>query len=172
MAREVCVQLQFKNVSHSILLDFLVWSEHCEKKRSNKRKGLVVRPIVHSQMNSRAQLDLIDVQTQPDGDFLFIFVCQDHLTKFVQLRLLRHKTSAEVANNLLDVFTIFGAPCILHGDNGRELVNAVVESLKEMWPGLHIVYGKARHSQSRGSVERANRDIEEVRYVDGREEDE
>ena len=29
-----------------------------------------------------------------------------------------------------------------------------------MWPECHIVHGKPRHSQSQGSVERANQDIE------------
>ena len=31
-----------------------------------------------------------------------------------------------------------------------------------MWDGLKIVHGKPRHSQSQGSVERANRDIEDM----------
>ena len=31
-----------------------------------------------------------------------------------------------------------------------------------MWGGLKIVHGKPRHSQSQGSVERANRDIEDI----------
>ena len=30
-------------------------------------------------MNSRAQLDLIDMQSQPDGDLKWILVYQDHL---------------------------------------------------------------------------------------------
>ena len=31
-----------------------------------------------------------------------------------------------------------------------------------LWPGLKLVYGKPRHSQSQGSVERANRDVENL----------
>jgi len=34
--------------------------------------------------------------------------------------------------------------------------------LKEIWPKLSIIYGKLRHSQSKGSVERANQDIENM----------
>ncbi|XP_045450426.1 uncharacterized protein LOC123659217 [Melitaea cinxia] len=40
-------------------------------------------------------------------------------------------------------------PCILQSDNGREFVNNVISEL-------------ARHSQSQGSVERANQDIENM----------
>ncbi|XP_045450666.1 uncharacterized protein LOC123659494 [Melitaea cinxia] len=74
-------------------------------------------------------------------------VYQDHLTKFVLLRVLQCKRAAEVAYHLNDIFLTIGAPCILQSDNGREFVNNVISEL-------------ARHSQSQGSVERANQDIE------------
>lgn len=160
MEREV--QKLFKNVSRGTVVDFLVGCEDCQKKKGKKRKGLVVKPIIHSHMNSRGQLDLIDLQSDPDGEYRFIFNYQDHLTKFVTLRPLRTKTAEEVALVLLDVFTTFGAPCILQTDNGREFKNRLMESLKELWPTLNIVHGKPRHSQSQGSVERANRDVQDM----------
>ena len=64
--------------------------------------------------------------------------------------------------HLLDIFTAFGAPCILQSDNGREFVNEIIDNLKSMWPELKIVPEKPRHSQSQGSVERANPDIERI----------
>ena len=42
--------------------------------------------MIFSEMNSRAQVDLIDMQSQLDGDLKWILLCQDHLTTFVQLR--------------------------------------------------------------------------------------
>ncbi|XP_050063208.1 uncharacterized protein LOC126552529 [Aphis gossypii] len=36
------------------------------------------------------------------------------------------------------------------------------KSLKDLWPELKIIHGKPRHSQSQGSVERANQDIENM----------
>ena len=105
---------------------------------------------------------LIDFQSQPDRDFKFVMVYQDHLTKFVVLRALKTKTSEEVAYNLVDIFMLFGAPSILQSDNGREFSNKIVNNLKEYWPSLKIVHGKPCHSQSQGSVERANQDIENM----------
>ncbi|XP_072751056.1 KRAB-A domain-containing protein 2-like [Anoplolepis gracilipes] len=102
------------------------------------------------------------MQSQPDNDFKFILVYQDHLTKFVQLRALKSKRAEEVACNLIDIFTIFGAPSILQSDNGREFSNQIVEEACAMWPDLTIVHGKPRHSQTQGSVERANQDIENM----------
>ncbi|CAH0549839.1 unnamed protein product [Brassicogethes aeneus] len=45
-------------------------------------------------------------------------------------------------------------------DNGREFVNKIIQNLTAEWEGLKLVNGKPRHSQSQGSVERANADIE------------
>ncbi|XP_008189275.1 KRAB-A domain-containing protein 2-like, partial [Acyrthosiphon pisum] len=133
-----------------------------ERKGKTVKKGLVVKPIISSEMNSRCQVDLIDMQAQPDGNYRFILVYQDHLTKYVLLKPLTHKRAEEVAYILLDIFTTFGAPCILQSDNGREFVNKVIEELCSMWEELKIVHGKPRHSQSQGSVERANQDVENM----------
>ena len=52
---------------------------------------------------------------------------------------------------------------ILESNNGREFKNQEIkDEVIEMWPGLKMVNGKPRHSQSQGSVERANRDVENL----------
>jgi hypothetical protein len=80
------------------------------------------------------------------------------LTKFVLLLALQSKRGEEIAYKLTDIFLTFGAPCILHSDNGRECVNSVIAKLTTLLPELNIVHGKPRHSQSQGSVERASHD--------------
>lgn len=99
------------------------------------------------------------MQANSDNDYKFIMMYQDHLTKFVILRPLKFKRAEEVAYCLLDIFTFFGAPNILHSDNGREFVKAVITNLCSMWPEVKKVHRKARDSQSQGSVERANQII-------------
>jgi len=101
---------------------------------------LVSKPIVHTAFNSRAQIDLIDMQSQCYNDYRFILNYQHHLTKFVLLRPLKSKRSEENAINLLDIYTTFGAPSILHSDNGREFVNSIITNLNEMWSGVKIVH--------------------------------
>ncbi|XP_031330464.1 KRAB-A domain-containing protein 2-like [Photinus pyralis] len=150
------------NITKKTIMVYLRLCTQCQKKSSTPKKGLVPRPIPHSNLNSRAQVDLIDMQSQSYNDYRFIMVYQDHLTKFVLLKPLRTKRAEEVAFNLLEIYTTFGAPLILHSDNGREFVNSVLVDLHAMWPEVKIVHGKPRHSQSQGSVERANRDIEEM----------
>ena len=87
---------------------------------------------------------------------------QDHLTKFVQLRPVTSNHAPEIAYQLLDIFSIFGAPSILQSDNEREFVNSIITELSAVWDGLKIVHGKPRHCLSQGSVERTNRDIEDM----------
>ena len=80
-------------------------------------------------MNSRGQVDLIDMQSQADGEFKWILVYQDHLAKIIQLRATKSKRGAEVAYHLLNIFCIFGAPAILQSDNGREFANSIITEL-------------------------------------------
>ena len=91
----------------------------CEKKRNLPKRGLVVKPLLYKEANKRAQIDLIDLQTCADGDFKFILNYQDHLPKFCALKALRTKRAAEVAYNLLDIFSYLGPPATLQSDNGK-----------------------------------------------------
>jgi len=83
-----------------------------------------MKQIISTEMSSRYQIDLLDMQAQSDGEYKFILVY--HLTKYVLLRPLKYKRAEEVAYVLLDIFTTFGAPSILKSDNGREFANHVV----------------------------------------------
>ena len=80
----------------------------------------------------------------------------------MQLRPITSKRAPEIAYQLLDVLSIFDAPNILQNDNGREFANSIIDEHRSMWEGLKIAHGKPRNSQSQGSVERANRGIEDM----------
>lgn len=158
---EAELKKKYCNVTQIINL-FLSLCEQCQLKKKIPKHGLVVQPILSDYMNSRCQVDLIDMQSEPDKDYRFIMNYQDHLTKFTILRPLKTKTAEEVAYQLIDIFCLFGAPCILQSDNGREFVNKIIKSLADMWPGMKLVNGKPRHSQSQGSVERSNQNIRDM----------
>jgi len=53
------------------------------------------------------QVDLIDMQSQTDGNYRFILVYQDHLTKYVLLKPLTHKRAEEVAYNYNIIYIIY-----------------------------------------------------------------
>lgn len=116
--------------------------------------------IVTKSFNARAQLDLIDMVANHVQGYRYIMVYYDHFTKFVQVRALKKKTACEVAEKLFDIFVIFGAPILLHTDNGREFKNTLMVELCNFFPNIKIIHGRPRNSQSQGGVERANQDVE------------
>ena len=81
--------------------------------------------MIFIETNSRAQVDLIDMQSQRDEDLKWIIVYQDHLTKFVQLRPVASKRAPEIAYQFLEIYSIFGALSILQSDTGTEFVNGL-----------------------------------------------
>lgn len=72
---------KYANITLEMINIFLSMCETCQRKKSMKKKGLVSKLIFHSEMNSRCQVDLIDMQTQEDRGYKFIMVYQDHSTK-------------------------------------------------------------------------------------------
>jgi hypothetical protein len=102
------------------------------------------------------------MQSEPDGYYRIMMNNQDHLTNFTNLRPLKNKTAEEVACQLMDIFCMFGAPFILQSEKGRVFANKIIQNLADMWPGMELVHGKPRHSQSQGSVERSSQVVRDM----------
>ena len=88
-------------------------------KRAAPKKGVVVTPIISDGFNVRGQIDLVYFQACSDGEYKFLMNNQDHATRFLQLRPLKFKAAATLAEELLKIFLSYGAPCILQSENGR-----------------------------------------------------
>ncbi|XP_023230770.1 ubiquitin-protein ligase E3B-like [Centruroides sculpturatus] len=101
------LSIKYKNVTRHDIELYIHLCEPCQKKQKGIKKGIVVKPMIFSEFNSRCQVDLIDFQSQPDREYKFIMVYQDHLTKFVILKSLTSKRAEEVlSNNLLDFMNV------------------------------------------------------------------
>jgi transposase InsO family protein len=133
------------------------------RKEENEEEGVscCTNPIKSHEFPMSNRLDRYADRARPRL-YRFILNYQDHLTKFTILKPLKTKTAEEVAYNVMDIFCIFCAPFILQSDNGREFSNKIIEAFKDLWPGLKLVHGKPRHSQSQGSVERSNQDVRDM----------
>ena len=154
---------KYVNITREVLGLYKSLCTECMKKRKRiTTKGVVVRPILANDFGSRGQVDLIDMQSMPKGQYKWIMVYLDHLSKFCILRPLSSKRAAEVAFQLLDIFLLIGAPHVLQSDNGSEFTAAVLNEIMQLWPDLKMVHGKARHPQSQGSVERLNCDVKDM----------
>ena len=149
---EAELEKKYCNVTRQVIDLYLALCEQCQLKEKTPKRGLVLRPILSSYMNSQCQIDLNDMQSEPDGYYRFIMNYQDHLTKFTIICSLKSKITEEMAYQLMDIFCTFGAPFILQSDNVREFANKIIQNLSDMWPGMKLVHEKPRHSQSQGSV--------------------
>eukprot|EP00970_Alexandrium_tamarense_P011602 scaffold2552_cov172-Alexandrium_tamarense.AAC.1 len=144
----------------------------CISKNKRKKQKAGHTPLITRGFQARGQIDLIDMQSTPDGEFRFILSYRCHGTKFCWLEPLRSKEKKSVAWALFCIFTVLGPPAILQADNGREFngaacggkakqvdiddefVDGVIIELKHFWPNCNLVRGKARHSESNGGIER------------------
>jgi len=145
---EAELKKKYCNVTRHVIDLYLALCEQWQLKKKTPKRGLVVHPVLSHYMNSRCQVDLIDMQSEPNGYYRFIKNYYVYLTKFTMLCPLKSKTPEEVAYQLMDIFCMFGAPFILQSDNGREFENKIILNLADMWPGMKLVLGKPRHSQS------------------------
>ncbi|XP_045498460.1 KRAB-A domain-containing protein 2-like [Colias croceus] len=127
---------------------FLSLCPVCETKRDAPVKAIVAKPIASRDFNLRGEVDLVDFQYCPDGEFNWLLNYQDNATKFLNLRPLKTKRASEVASELLKIFLVFGAPYILQSDNGREFTANVTKELNLFWPDCKIVYENSRCPQS------------------------
>lgn len=107
-----------KNITQEIIMCYyLVIMRPVKITRSVAKKGLVVKPIISSKINSWYQIDLINIKVKSEGVYKFICVI---------LRTLAHKSSKTVANFIFDVFTLFGELAITQSENEREFVNKIM----------------------------------------------
>ncbi|XP_018330198.1 KRAB-A domain-containing protein 2-like [Agrilus planipennis] len=133
---------KYKNITREIIVIYLNLCKVCQKRMNVSKKDFEVDPTVSSEMNSRCQIDLIDMEPHTDGEYRFILVYIDLLTKFVQLRPLKTNAIKEMVHVILDILLIFGAPCILQSNYGREFAKDIIAELSGAWNDLKMVHGK------------------------------
>jgi hypothetical protein len=99
------VKKQYANITLIMINTYLASCQQCVlNKKRNKTTGITIKPIIETSFNKRAQIDLIDLQSIPDGEFKWLMVYQDHFTKFIRLTPIRAKSAMEVAYGLIDFF--------------------------------------------------------------------
>lgn len=144
------VNQYYKNITREVIIMYLNLCSVCGKRYTTPKakKNLqldyevVATPTLIDEMNMRGHIDLIDMRARADEQWRFVLVYRDDRTKFIQLRPLKTNTAEEVAHVLLDIFAIFGAPCILQSGISREFANVIVGEISSMWSELKLVHGK------------------------------
>ena len=64
---------EYANIARGQILNYFDLCEICYLKRNKPKKGIVTNPIISNNFLSRMQVDLIDMQSQPDGDYRYSY---------------------------------------------------------------------------------------------------
>ena len=152
--RKMVNNVKIKHVKIYVSLCF--YCQNIKNKNKRNKEGIRIKsPIISKRFNQRAQIDLIDIKCLGMGDWRYVLNYQDNLTKFCILKPLSDKKN--IVPLIMEIFNLFGAPKILHSDNGGEFRGKqFLEYFKRFWPEITLVRGKPYNPRSQGSVERAN----------------
>ena len=109
-----------------------------------------------SKVLNQVQIDLVDLSASPSTadtsgvTYKYILVVLDVFSRFCFLRPLRSKSSAEVAQRLIEIFSDTGPPVRIQSDQGTEFKGSVKMLMQAM--GAQIIYSRPYHPQAQGKV--------------------
>ena len=115
------------NISRETCRIFTDTCTHCIETFVKKKTTAGHQPILSYGFGARGQVDLIDFQTMPDGEFKFLMNYIDHGNKLAFSTPLKSKKASAVAYALYEIFCFIGPPAILQADNGREFSNQATD---------------------------------------------
>ncbi|KAI5152069.1 hypothetical protein ENBRE01_2546, partial [Enteropsectra breve] len=99
-------------------------------------------------------IDMRKYEAQNDG-YKWILNIIDSYSKFVWSFKMYTKSSEDYVEVFESLFLTEGCPKILHCDNGKEFKNKRINGFSNSL-NIYRIYGRVRHPQSQGQVERFN----------------
>ncbi|XP_013396219.1 KRAB-A domain-containing protein 2-like isoform X2 [Lingula anatina] len=138
---------------------YLQTCRECHSKKASKTPQ-ASKTIISLGYLSRLQIDLIDMTSIPDGEYIWILYAKDHFTKFSWAYALTSNRTDEVASKLVEQFCFFGTPVVLQSDHGQEFTASVIKDLAEMCPGLVVMNDCPCHPESQGCVDCGDGDFQ------------
>jgi hypothetical protein len=105
----------------------------CITQIKHNRPVAGIKPIITHGFGfgTQGQVDLINFQSMPDGNFCILMTYIDHGVKSLFSIPLTCKHASWIAVELLEIFTVVGPPMILQSDNGNEF-NAAATTRKQV----------------------------------------
>lgn len=79
------LQGKYENITKEVIVLYLTLCKQCHQKNPEPKRGLAPKPMPIKDIDFRCQVEILDMQSNADGEFKFILFCQDHLTKFIIL---------------------------------------------------------------------------------------
>jgi hypothetical protein len=117
---------QFENIGCELCKMFTDICPICITQMKCNQPVTGIKHIITHSFGTQGQVDLIDFQSMPDGNFCFLLNYIDHGVKFLFSISLTCKRASCIAIPLLEIFTVVRPPMILQLDNGNEFNTAAM----------------------------------------------
>ena len=102
-------------------------------------------------------VDILEVPVSRNNN-RYLLVIQDYFTKWAEAIPLRDQTALSITTALVNLFSRFGIPDILHSDQDRNFESTLLKQTLEAF-GTSKTRTTAYHPQGDGMVERFNRSL-------------
>ena len=107
-------------------------------------------------------MDFIGPIDPPSNGKSYILVCTDYVTKWVEVKAMKHARDDKVAKFLYEeIFTRYGVIREIVTDQGAQFTSTLVATLANEYNIRHKKY-TPYHPQTNGQVEVTNREIEAI----------
>lgn len=133
---------RYKNISKKMITTFIETCDTCERKN---RSEFIWKSVMESHLESRGQVDFVDMTLFNDAYHKFMLIYRDQTTKFILLRPLMNLDIIEMANILVDIFAMFGAPSVLQSLQNRFFLDNLIKEINGIWPQLTILHGRIKN---------------------------
>ena len=100
------IKKKYSNISRHVCIMFVSICPLCAANKVVTTRKEPLKAILSDTFNDRGQIDVIDMQATPDGQYRWILHYQDHLTKFTYLRAIRKKSKLILEIILVIFFVI------------------------------------------------------------------
>ena len=112
---------RYSNITRIMISKFLDFTKNCQeytelkiKEKKKSKKETIVDTI---SLKRSAEIDLINMQDYPDGDFKWILNYQDLSTGLCLLRALKTNSAVDAAQALCEIFYEHGEASLLNCGN-------------------------------------------------------
>lgn len=107
-------------------------------------------------------MDFIGPIDPPSNGKSYILVCSDYLTKWVEVKAMKHACDHKVAKFLYgEIFTCYGVPKELVTDQGAQFTSNFITELMKQYNIRHQK-SSPYHPKTNGQAEVTNREIEAI----------
>jgi hypothetical protein len=112
----------YSNIGRSITKLYTETCLICISCEVRNKPAAGIKPILTFGFGTRVQVNTIDFQSLPNGEFKYLINYINHGIKFLFSIPLKFTRASCIAYALIEIFTVIGPPMILQSDNGKEFL--------------------------------------------------